>query len=95
MVVLVVNLRVQPGSEEDVKRYMRVMVENTRKEPGCLMYIAHQSSEDPTRFVMYEQYKDKAAQEFHMNAPYFAANVTNGFNKYVVSRDRVFCAPID
>jgi quinol monooxygenase YgiN len=28
---------------------------------------------------MYEQYKDKAALDFHSNSSYFAENVTNGF----------------
>ena len=49
MVVLIVKLRVQPGTEEECKGYMRIMEKETRKEPGCLMYIGHQSSDDPTR----------------------------------------------
>src|SRR5260221_8751811 len=49
----------------------RIMQEHSRKEPGCLMYIGHQSSEDPRKFMFYEQYKDQAALEAHRGAPYF------------------------
>ena len=42
MIVLIVKLRVRPGTEEECKTCMRAMEKETRKEPGCLMYIAHQ-----------------------------------------------------
>ena len=71
MIVLMVKLRVQPGTEEECKGYMRDDGKETRKEPGCLMYVAHQSAEDPTLLAFYEQYKDEAALEAHRNAPYF------------------------
>src|SRR5260221_1675856 len=43
--------------------YIRVLQEHSRKEPGCLMYVGHQSTEDPRKFMFYEQYKDQAALE--------------------------------
>ena len=41
--------------------------EHSRKEPGCLLYIGHQSTEDPRKFLFYEQYKDAAALDAHRN----------------------------
>ena len=94
MVVLMVKLKVQPGTEEECKGYMRIMEKETRKEPGCLMYIGHQSSEDPTTLALYEQYKDMAAFEAHRAAPYFKEYVENKMNKHVLNRERVLCGPI-
>jgi Antibiotic biosynthesis monooxygenase len=37
----------------------QLLQEHSRKEPGCVLYIAHQSIDDPRRFLFYEQYKDK------------------------------------
>ena len=88
MVVLIVKNRVKPGTEEQCKKYMRLMEENTRKEPGCLMYIGHQSLEDPTHFALYEQYKDREALEAHWASPYFIEYVKNGTEKLLVSRER-------
>jgi quinol monooxygenase YgiN len=94
MVVLMVKLRVRPGTEEECKTYMRAMEKETRKEPGCLMYIGHQSAEDSTTLTVYEQYKDQAALETHWNSPYFKEYVANKMNKHVVNRERILCAPI-
>jgi len=94
MVVLMVKLKVQPGTEEECKGYMRIMEKETRKEPGCLMYIGHQSSEDPTTLALYEQYKDAAALEAHRAAPYFKEYVENKMGKHVLNRERVVCGPI-
>ena len=94
MIVLIVKMRVQPGSEEECKAYMREMEKETRKEPGCLMYIAHQATDDPTLFAYYEQYTDEAALEAHRASPHFKDYVGTRMAKYVISRDRMLCEPI-
>jgi quinol monooxygenase YgiN len=73
---------------------MRAMEKETRKEPGCLMYIAHQSTDDPTLLAFYEQYKDEAALEAHRASPYFKEYVEKRMNQFVVNRDRMVCGPI-
>lgn len=78
MFVLIVQFTVKPGTEDKAKQFMRIMEENTRREPGCQIYIGSQSNEDPRRFCFYEQYADEKALEAHHAAPYFALNVTNG-----------------
>ena len=94
MIVLIVKLQVRAGTEEECKTYMRIMEKETRQEPGCLMYIAHQSADDPTQLALYEQYKDEAALEAHRNAPYFKEYVENRMGKFVVNRDRLVCGPV-
>ncbi len=94
MIVLVVNYRVKPGTEELTKRFIRKMQQNTRKEPGCRLYVGHQSLEDPLLFCFYEQYDDQAALSAHRAAPYFAEYVTNGLVMLAETRLAALFEPV-
>lgn len=95
MLVLIVNSRVKPGSEEQAKEFIRIMQEHSRREPGCRIYIGHQSNEDPLRFCFYEQYDDQAALDAHRAAPYFIQYVKNGLATLVESRTQELFTTID
>ena len=71
MVILVVGWTAKPGKEEDVARLFRALQEESRKEPGCLLYVAQRHRDEPARFLVYEQYKDEAALEAHRATPHF------------------------
>lgn len=88
MIVLKVDMLVKPGTEEKCKEYIRILHENSRKEPGCLLYIGHQSTENPRKFLFYEQYKDQAAFDAHRNAPYFKQYVQGGLGLIMEERTR-------
>ena len=94
MIVLVVNYRVKPGTEELAKEYIRKMQQNTRKEPGCRLYVGHQSLEDPRLFCFYEQYDSQAALDSHRAAPYFAEYVTNGLSTLAETRQAMLFEPL-
>lgn len=89
MIALIVSYTVQKGKIEDAKNYIRLMQENTRREPGCRFYVGHQSTDNPRKFCFYEQYNDQAALEVHRSAPYFASYVTNGVGKIIEPGTRV------
>ena len=78
MIVLKVDMLAKAGVEEKCKEFMGIMQQHSRQEPGCLMYVGHQSIQNPRRFMFYEQYKDQAALDVHRNAPYFKQYVTDG-----------------
>lgn len=88
MIVLKVDMLVKPGTEEKCKEYIHILQENSRKEPGCLLYIGHQSTENPRKFLFYEQYKDQAAFDAHRNAPYFKQYVQGGLGLILEQRTR-------
>jgi len=94
MIVLVVHFHMKPGTEELAKEYMRKMQERTRKEPGCRMYIGHQSLEDPLLLCFYEQYDDQPALDAHRATPYFSEYVTNGLLKLMESRKAGLFGPV-
>ncbi|MGZ4832594.1 MAG: putative quinol monooxygenase [Terriglobales bacterium] len=94
MLVLLVQFTVKPGSEEHARHYIKVMQENSRKEPGCRMYVGHQSSKDPRRFFFYEQYDNAEALDAHRASQYFRENVTNGLEKLFESVTRELYQPV-
>jgi len=88
VIVLVVGMLVKPGAEEKCKEYIRILHEHSRREPGCVMYVGHQSSENSRRFLFYEQYVDAAALEAHRNSPHFKQYVIGGLDAIMESRSR-------
>jgi (4S)-4-hydroxy-5-phosphonooxypentane-2,3-dione isomerase len=71
MVVLAVTWMAKVGHEKEVAHIFAKLTEESRKEPGCAMYLAHRHKTEPRRFFIYEQYKDDAALEAHRAAPHF------------------------
>ncbi len=71
MIVLAVTWKAHQGKEDEVVRVFSVLQAESRKEPGCVMYVVHRGREDRARFFVYEQYKDEAALEAHRATPHF------------------------
>jgi quinol monooxygenase YgiN len=49
-------------------------------------YIPHLVEEGPATVLIYEQYRDHAALEYHRNTPHFSDYGTNGLYKLITSR---------
>jgi quinol monooxygenase YgiN len=94
MIVLIVHLKVKPGTESECIRLMHLLEEQTRKEAGCIQYVGHQSTEDPTRFAFYESYVSEAALHLHWATEHFKHYVTEGLDKIVEERTRYLMKPI-
>ena len=71
MLVLVVTWIAKPGKEEEVARLFGTLQEESRKEPGCLLFVAQYHQQEPARFLLYEQYHDEAALEAHRATKHF------------------------
>jgi len=71
MIVLAVTWVARTGREAEVAALLSKLTEESRKEPGCVMYQVHRHRTEPRRFFIYEQYKDDAAIEAHRAAPHF------------------------
>ncbi|MGE0406996.1 MAG: putative quinol monooxygenase, partial [Candidatus Korobacteraceae bacterium] len=88
MIVLLVQFTVKPGNEEKTREIIRIMQENTRREPGCRQYVGHQSTENPLQFMFYEVYDDQAALDAHRAAPYFKAQINGALDPIIETRSR-------
>ncbi len=62
----------KPGSEDKVKGILQNMVDNSRQEPGCMLYNLYEmSAEGKHIFCLAEQYRDDAALEAHRAGSYY------------------------
>jgi quinol monooxygenase YgiN len=73
MVVLVVNLHVQT---KHLEAFRQATLENARssiQEPGVVRFDVLQSADDPTRFMLYEVYRDDQAPARHRETAHYKA----------------------
>jgi quinol monooxygenase YgiN len=71
MVVLVVTWVAEAGRELDTARLLTELAAASRREAGCVMFVAHQHQSEPTRFLVYEEYVDEEALAAHRATPHF------------------------
>jgi len=95
MVVLAVTWMAKQGREAEVATIFAKLSEESRKEPGCLMFLAHRHKTEPRRFFIYEQYKDDAALEAHRSSPHFLQCVKKDLPKVGDRIEGQLYAPIE
>jgi len=71
MVVLVVTWVALKDREDEVASIFSKLAAEARKEPGCVMFVAHRHKTNRGRFLIYEQYRDDAALETHRAAAHY------------------------
>lgn len=69
--VLVVRMKVAEGNEERAAQIIPELARASRTEPGCEQWIPCRDSEDPRSYLVYEQYRDRAAFEEHGATEHF------------------------
>ena len=72
MYVVVARYTVREGKQDEVLSILKHVVPLSRAEPGNRAYIVNQSTEDPRQILLYEQYVDEAAFQFHVGRQEFA-----------------------
>lgn len=71
MYVTIVYVHVKPERVRDFVEASRLNHEAAVNEPGNLRFDVLQSAEDPTRFVLYEAYRDEAASKAHKETAHY------------------------
>jgi quinol monooxygenase YgiN len=72
--VVFATFRPQPDRLQDLRAALDIMIENTRREPGCQIYDLYESGEeDAPALHLFERYDDAEALQAHRDADYFAA----------------------
>lgn len=72
-VTVLARIKAKPGLEQQVAEAVMALVGPTRKEPGCINYDLHQSSDDKTLFMLYENWTSKKDLDEHLEMPYLKA----------------------
>ena len=63
---VVAEISAKPGREDELKQLLLSVIEPTRAEAECIQYDLHLSTDDPAKFVFYENWKDAAALQKHL-----------------------------
>ena len=91
MYVVVAEWYARAGADAEIAEVLKTAVRNSRTEPGCRLFMANRSVEDPRRFVLYEQFADKAAFDAHLATESFKVNVIGRILPLLESRVRHVC----
>jgi quinol monooxygenase YgiN len=95
MVVLVAQYYVRPSNGDEVEASLKKMAACVREqEPGCLLYHVNRSRENVDLFLLYEQYRDRAALEAHRATPHFREIIEGTIVPLLDKREREFYEPI-
>ena len=68
-ITLFCPIQAAPGKGAAMKAALLALAAETRKEAGNICYRLH-STDDPDSFMIYEQWRDSAALDFHMQTPH-------------------------
>jgi len=71
MLSFTVRMRFPSEAKYDVEQALVELTRHSRLEPGCISYIAHFIEAEPDTVLIYEQYADDAALDFHRGTPHF------------------------
>jgi quinol monooxygenase YgiN len=73
MITTVCNVHVTDAGIEAFKAASLANAQGSRGEPGVTRFDLLQQVDDPTRFVLYEEYVDDASVQAHKLTPHYLA----------------------
>jgi quinol monooxygenase YgiN len=85
--VVAATWKAKPGEEARIREVIRIMTPLSRQEPGNLLYLAQVSTQDPTRFLLYEQYTSAQAYLDHKSSAHFQEHVVGYALQYLEARE--------
>lgn len=68
--IVVATIDALPDHIDAVRAALEAVVTPSRAESDCLRYELHVNNKIPTRFIMLEEWTDKAALDTHAAAPH-------------------------
>lgn len=92
--VVAATWRAREGEEERIHEILEAITPLCRAEPGCRLYRAHRSTEDPRRFFIYEEYDDEAAFQAHAESEHVELYVRGDAVPRLELRERAFYEPL-
>ncbi len=87
MISFTVRMTFRSDDRDEIAQILRELTRLTRQEEGCITYIPHVVDGNPDTVVIYEQYRDEAAAEFHRATPHFARYAVGGLYQRMLERN--------
>jgi quinol monooxygenase YgiN len=73
LLTVVAHFEAKPGKEQELREALLALVEPTRKEEGCVQYDLHVDTENPGKFVFYENWTSREHLSRHAASAHIAA----------------------
>lgn len=86
MISFTVRMTFRSEDREDILQFLRELTRFSRREEGCVSYIAHTVEGNPDTILIYEQYRDDAAVEAHRASEHFAKYAVGGLYQKMLER---------
>jgi quinol monooxygenase YgiN len=93
--VLVARMTTREGEQQRAAELIDKLAAGSRAETGNIHYIPHRDVENPRVFMIYEQYRDKAAFEEHGQTEHFKTLAAGELFGLMEERERTFYETID
>ncbi len=91
MIVLAAYYYGKPGTSDAVVENLEKMAVHVKEsEPGCLVYHACRSKDNPDNFLLYEHYTDQEALDAHRETPHFKEIIEGTIIPMLEKRERFF-----
>ncbi len=90
MYVVAAQYYAKEGKDNEIAAILKTMIPISRAEPGCALYTVNRSVDDPRKFLLYEQYRDKSGYEAHMATEPFKENILGRVVPMLETRVRDF-----
>ncbi|ONI40240.1 hypothetical protein AN639_00870 [Candidatus Epulonipiscium fishelsonii] len=71
MIVVVATNYLIPEKKQEYMDVVKKLVEETRKEKGCISYVFNEDMDDPNKVAFIEKWESKEALDAHFKAPHF------------------------
>jgi quinol monooxygenase YgiN len=88
MLILIVNIHIKPERVEAFREATMENGRNSRQEPGIARFDVLQQTDDPTRFVLCEVYRDQASIAAHKETAHYHAWLTKVDDMFAEPRSR-------
>jgi quinol monooxygenase YgiN len=89
MIVLTAKYFAKAGMGDQVEGLLRQMAPLVKaSEPGCKVYHANRSADNPDIFLLYEHYIDQAALDAHRTTPHFKQIIEGDIVPLLEKRER-------
>ena len=86
MVSFIVRMRFQPEDRKEITEMLQQLTLGSRRELGCISYTAHFVEGEPATVVIYEQFVDGEALDYHRTTPHFHRYAIGGLYQKMLER---------
>jgi autoinducer 2-degrading protein len=90
MLIMIVNIHIKADRVEDFREATLENARNSIQEPGIARFDMLQQTDDPTRFVLIEVYRDAAGPVAHKETAHYHAWLAKVDDMFAEPRTRAF-----